>query len=198
MLKRGFTLVELMVVLAIIAVVVSLTVPNMLRSKMNANQAAAEAACSNIMTETRVYEDSRGWLPTHIDELRTMIGPSYAGAIINQPEDFAPTTSAAGAFTSAVSSYRFMFLDRYQGATEDAPLVRAVMALPTRYAMSGENAFYRTTESGQTYVCFEAFPLSTTPGTPKGTPLFYSPRLTSGGNSALIDARNLSATWHAR
>ena len=108
----GFTLVELMVVLAIISVIASIAVPNMLRARMNANQAAAEAACGNIMTETRVYEDSRGWLPSDISDLRPQLGPGYDGSIVNQPADFSPVSSSSASFTSSVSLYRFMYLDR--------------------------------------------------------------------------------------
>jgi type IV pilus assembly protein PilA len=48
--KRGFTLVEIMIVVAIIALLAAIAIPNLLRARHNANEAAAIASLRTIST----------------------------------------------------------------------------------------------------------------------------------------------------
>jgi prepilin-type N-terminal cleavage/methylation domain-containing protein len=59
MCKNGFTLVEIMVVVAIIVILIALTVPNMLRSRMTANEVAAIANCRTISNACQAYYANR-------------------------------------------------------------------------------------------------------------------------------------------
>lgn len=53
--SKGFTLIELMIVIAIIAIITAIAVPNLLRSRMAANEAAAIGACKAVGTAQEIY-----------------------------------------------------------------------------------------------------------------------------------------------
>ena len=48
--KSGFTLIELMIVVAIIAIIAAIAIPNLLRSRMSANEAGAAGAMRTVST----------------------------------------------------------------------------------------------------------------------------------------------------
>jgi general secretion pathway protein G len=54
--ERGFTLIEMMIVVAIIAILVSILVPNFIRARAQAQTAACEANIKEIATALELYE----------------------------------------------------------------------------------------------------------------------------------------------
>jgi type IV pilus assembly protein PilA len=52
----GFTLIELMIVAAIIAIIAAIAIPNLLRSRMSANEASATGAIRTISTSETSFQ----------------------------------------------------------------------------------------------------------------------------------------------
>ncbi len=53
--KKGFTLVEIMIVVAIIVLLAAIAIPNLLRARLSANEATAIAAMRTISTAMESY-----------------------------------------------------------------------------------------------------------------------------------------------
>jgi len=54
--ERGFTLIEMMIVVAIIAILVAILVPNFMRARAQAQTAACEANLKEIATALELYQ----------------------------------------------------------------------------------------------------------------------------------------------
>lgn len=58
--SKGFSLIELLIVVAIILIIAAIAIPNLLRSRMAANQAAAVATLRNINNSQATYISTFG------------------------------------------------------------------------------------------------------------------------------------------
>jgi type IV pilus assembly protein PilA len=58
--NKGFSLIELLIVVAVILIIAAIAIPNFIRSKMRANEAAAVQNSRNITTAEVVYSTTYG------------------------------------------------------------------------------------------------------------------------------------------
>lgn len=120
---KGFTLVEIMIVVAIIALLAVIAIPNLLRAQVASNDALAKATLRAISTASETFAaNNRGTYPTAITSL-TGGTPAY----LNSPY------CGAG----AVSGYIFTCTMATSGYT--------VAATPLTVAFSGTTTYTITT-----------------------------------------------------
>ena len=63
--KKGFTLVEIMIVVAIIVLLAAIAIPNLLRARLSANEATAIAAMRTLSTAYESYRAAQS--PPRLD-----------------------------------------------------------------------------------------------------------------------------------
>jgi type II secretion system protein G len=75
--ERGFTLIEMMIVVSIIAVLVTILVPNFMRARAQAQTAACEGNLKEIATALELYETDHDSYPQsgNVDSSNTDLQP---------------------------------------------------------------------------------------------------------------------------
>ena len=99
--RTGFTLVEIMIVVAIIALLAAIAIPNLLRAKITANDANAKATLKTLSTASEAFSAVNGAYPTDISSL-TGATPPYLNTNPCGAASYGFTincTHAAGAYT---------------------------------------------------------------------------------------------------
>ncbi len=77
----GFTLVEIMIVVAIIALLAALAIPNLLRAKLGANESAAQASLRTLSTGAQSYRAVNPVYPAGLNNLASD-SPPYIDAVL--------------------------------------------------------------------------------------------------------------------
>ena len=137
--SRGFSLIELLIVVAIILIIAAIAIPNLLRSRIAANQASAVGSLRTINTAEITYASTYN---TGYSSTLAELAPPAAGA--------APTSTAAGLVDSVLASgsksgYGFVYTP---GAAVGGRIeTYELQANPTTVGTTGTN-FYFTDQSG--------------------------------------------------
>jgi type IV pilus assembly protein PilA len=137
--RAGFSLIELLIVVAIILVIAAIAIPNLLRSHMAANEASAVASLRSINTSQVVYQSTYG-----TGFAAVLIALSDGGSAANCTPPTLPTSSSSclldATVTSATKSgYSFTYTPVTSGAFTTAYTMNAD---PITSGTSGQRHFF--------------------------------------------------------
>lgn len=121
---RGFTLVEVMIVVAIIALLAAIAIPNLLRARHNANETAAIGAMHSLVAAVESYRAAQTppSYPAALTDLSDADPPYVAAELTdgtNQGYDYAFNQTSAAEYdltaspeTDGVTGTRVFFVDQ--------------------------------------------------------------------------------------
>ena len=147
--ERGFTLVEIMIVAAIIALLAAIAIPNVLRGRTTANESAAIGNLRALSSSLEMYRSVNNVYPldvagnTWLLVMYTNANPDFG------PPSFSLPLTGPGAGVGLVQGYNYVFA---AGATAGATYT--ILASPATTGTTGTRSFLAN-ESGLIRHCLE-------------------------------------------
>jgi type IV pilus assembly protein PilA len=137
--QKGFSLIELLIVVTIILIIAAIAIPNLMRSKIQANEAAAVVTLKTLTDSTVMYSNSYGGFPHAISDMGPAAGSANA---TSAAADLIDIVLASG----VKSGYKFTYT---VGSTDPAGnvLSYSIAATPVTPGTTGQRSFY-TDQSG--------------------------------------------------
>lgn len=152
--KKGFSLIELLIAVTIILVIAAIAIPNLIRSRLAANEASAVSTLRTLTTASVTYSSTYGnGLPPDLNSLRNPpagtpndCGTNGAGMVDNVLAGLAtggtPTTFSKGGYNfTYVGSAPIKTAPAGIGCTNPGFGTSTTNALPISIGVTGQRAF---------------------------------------------------------
>ena len=139
--SKGFSLIELLIVVAIILIIAAIAIPNLLRSRIAANQASAVGSLRTLNTAEITYSSTYN---VGFSQTLTYLGPNGVAAGAN------PTSTAAGLIDNILamgskSGYSFTYSP---GASDSTGRINTYAFTAVPISSSTGTNYYYTDQSG--------------------------------------------------
>ncbi len=148
--QKGFSLIELLIVVAIILIIAAIAIPNLLRSRIAANEASATSSLRSLNTAEISYAST--YNSGFTDNLNKLGAPTTSGqqadvmnADLVDPV-LASRSTGGGTSTFIKSGYTFTYTPTGNNTTFGFIAQYQVIADPQARGSSGQRSFY-TNES---------------------------------------------------
>jgi prepilin-type N-terminal cleavage/methylation domain-containing protein len=139
--QKGFSLIELLIVVAIILIIAAIAIPNLLRSRMAANEASAVGSLRTVNTALVTYNSTYGGFPVG-DCLSVLAPPAGGGTADATAADLIDAVLATG--TKSGYTFACAGVDADGDGRGDT---YSIVAEPVTRGTTGQRGFF-TDQSG--------------------------------------------------